>query len=196
MPGPQLPSAHWQIQSSAKAQQSGAEVSSAGLSNPRLVPGERPRDGDGGAVGEWHVQERVLQRQPACGRGARFQRQRVRDSLVVSHRVHLSRRRARNTHAAAYQRHDRERRCLVEWEPGRRTGRRRRRLSRARARRDTLGARGHQHPRIARASGRSEDELGRWLGRLEPDATGQQHGPVAGRGHRAQGAGRDTVLRR
>ena len=58
------------------------------LFNPRLVPGERPRDGDGGAVGEWHVQERVLQRQPACGRGARFQRQRVRDSLVVSHRVH------------------------------------------------------------------------------------------------------------
>ena len=58
--------------------------------NRRLVPGERPRDGDGGAAGEWHVQERVLQRQPACGRGARFQRQFVRDSLVVPHRVHRS----------------------------------------------------------------------------------------------------------
>ena len=34
------------------------------------------------------------------------------------------------------------------------------------------------------------------LGRLEPDATGQQHGPVAGRGYRAEGAGRDTVFRR
>ena len=47
--------AHWQIQSSAKAQQSGAEVSCCRLFNPRLVPRERPRDGDGGAVGEWHV---------------------------------------------------------------------------------------------------------------------------------------------
>jgi len=37
--------AHWQIQSSAKAQQNGAEVSSAGLFDPRLVRGERPRDG-------------------------------------------------------------------------------------------------------------------------------------------------------
>ena len=30
------------------------------------------------------------------------------------------------------------------------------------------------------------------LGRLESDATGQQHGPVAGRGHRADRAGADT----
>ena len=43
----------------------------------------------------------------------------------------VGRRSAGNTHVAAYQRHDRERRCLVEREPGRRTGGRRRRLSRA-----------------------------------------------------------------
>ena len=51
---------------------------------------------------------------------------------------------------------------------------------------------GHQHPRIARASGGSEEEPVDRLGRLEPDATGQQHGPVAGRGHRADRAGADT----
>ena len=50
---------------------------------------------------------------------------------------------------------------------------------------------GQQHPRIARASGRSEDELVDWLGRLEPDAAGQQLGSLAGRGHRAQGPGRN-----
>ena len=43
---------------------------------------------------------------------------------------------------------------------------------------------------------RSEDEPVDWLGRLEPDATGQQHGPVAGRGYRADGAGRRYVFRR
>ena len=84
---------HWQIQSSSKAQESGAEVSSAGFSTKRLVPGERPRDSDGGALGERQVRERVLQRQSARGRRTRIQRYHVRDSLVVSHRVHRGRRR-------------------------------------------------------------------------------------------------------
>jgi len=54
--------AHWQIQSSAKAQQSGAEVSSAGYSTRDWYPVSGPRDSDGGTAGEWHVQERVLWR--------------------------------------------------------------------------------------------------------------------------------------
>ena len=60
-------------------------------------------------------------------------------------------------------------------------------------RRDTLGACGQQHPGIARASGGCEDEPVDRLGRLEPDAAGQQHGSVARRGYRADRSGRDTV---
>ena len=114
--------AHWQIQSSAKAQQSGAEVSSAGFSTHGWYPvsgratvmagllengtyknvfysdnlraAEEPdSSGNVFVIPWWYRTEFTL------GKGA-----------------------PGDTHAAAYQRHDRERRCMVEralWSPNR-----------------------------------------------------------------------------
>ncbi len=184
--------AHWQIQSSAKAQQGGAEVSSGGFStrdwyavsgratvmagllengtyknvfySDNLRAAEEP-DSSGNVflIPWWYRSEFTL------AEGGRETRTLLRiNGMIASADVWLNGNLVAEQAAVAgaYPVHELD---VTRWVHA-----------------------GMQHPRIARASGRSEVEPVDWLGRLEPNATGQQHGPVAGRGYRAQRTGRDT----
>ncbi len=191
--GSATPIAHWQIQDSAKAQQGGAEISSTGFAATDWYPVSGRATVMAGLLENGTYQERrVLQRQPACGGGAGCQRQFVRDALVVSRANSRCRGTWRDAHtllrtngmiasadvwinghlvadhadvAGAYPVHEFD---VTRW---------------VHAGANVLAMRS--------ASGRPKDEPVDWLGRLEPDAAGQQHGTMAGRGYRC-GRGRSS----
>ena len=107
--------AHWQIQSSAKAQQSGAEVSSAGFSTRE---GWYPVSGRATVMAG--LMENGTYKNVFYGDNLRAVEEPdssgnvfvipwwYRTEFTVAEGA------AGHAHAAAYQRHDRERRCLVE----------------------------------------------------------------------------------
>ena len=107
--------AHWQIQSSAKAQQSGAEVSSAGFSTDGWYPVSGRATVMAGLLENGTYKNvfysdnlRAVEEPDSSGNVFVIPWW-YRTEFTVGEGA------ARNTHAAAYQRHDRERRCLVEW---------------------------------------------------------------------------------
>ena len=123
--------AHWQIQSSAKAQQSGAEVSSAGFSTDGWYPVSGRATVMAGLLENGKYENvfygdnlRAVEEPDSSGNVFVIPWWYRTEFTVVEGS-------AGNTYVAAYQRHDPERGCVVERAPGRRTGSRRRRLSRA-----------------------------------------------------------------
>ena len=111
--------AHWQIQTSAKAQESGAEVSSTGFSTAEWLPVS------GRATLMAGLLENGKHENLFYGDNLRAARDPDGSSSEIvipwwyRTRVHHWRGSAGTTDVAAYQRHDPERGCLVEWEPGR-----------------------------------------------------------------------------
>ena len=144
----------WQIQSSAKAQQSGAEISAAGFSTKDWYPVSGRATVMAGLL-ENGVYKNVFYSDNLRAVAVPDSNgPPVRRALVVSHRVHRCQGARRDTHVAAHQRHDRERRYMVERASGCAAEPISRRVSRARARRDAVGARGGKYPGVARAPSR------------------------------------------
>ena len=184
--------AHWQIQSSAKAQESGAEVSIAGYSTTGWYPVSGRATVMAGLLENGNYENvfysdnlRAVEEPDSSGNVFVIPWWYRTEFTVVEGTPQI-------TYVAAHQRHDRECRCLVEWD-----------LVADQA--AVAGAYPVHELDVTRwvhagsnilalrvRPARPEDESVDRLGRLEPDATGQQHGPVAGRGHRADRAGADT----
>ena len=138
-----------------------------------VVSGDRPCHGHGRPVGERGLQgRRVPQRQPPRRAGTRRQRQPLRDALVVSRCLRPFQRWQSATHPAAYARHHFRRGRVGERAEGRRPCGYLGSLSRARHRRDAMGALRYQCRGVQGVSGRPAHEPVHRLGRLESHTTG------------------------